>query len=64
MTAYYVGLRKIYRDSYGSEVIADSEEEAQNKVLLMAPGSPDDWEVTETQTVRLFGTDAGAAEIL
>lgn len=64
MTAYYVELRKTYRDSYGSEVIADSEEEAQNKVLMMAPGSPDDWEVADTQEVKRFDQERGSAEIL
>ena len=62
MTVYYVELTKI--DSFGSEVEADSLEEAQDKVLLMAPGSPTDWTVSYSAEVQRFRPELGAAEIL
>lgn len=66
MTVWYVELEKIC--SYGSEVEADTEEDAQDQVIKWAGGDPRDWKITESHEVPRHGAtvdvEVGADKIL
>jgi hypothetical protein len=63
--AWYVELERTEPDTFGREVLADSEETAVDQVLMQAPGTPADWKVVlvERPVHRATGeTQRGAAE--
>lgn len=45
--AWYVELERT--ESFGREVVADSEEAAVDQVLMQAPGTPADWKIVLVQ---------------
>lgn len=49
MKTFYVELRRKRLETFGMEVQADSEEAAQDQVIMAAPGNPRDWEIIITQ---------------
>jgi len=62
--AWYVELERT--ESFGREVLADSEEAAVDQVLMQAPGVPDDWKVVLVERPvhrATVTTEAGAAEV-
>jgi len=65
MKTWYVEVEKIC--SYGSEVTAESEEDAQDQVIKWAGGDPRDWKITESHEVERHGatgTDEPGAMIM
>lgn len=57
-TVYYVEMSKIVY--YNGEFEADTPEEAQNEILLMAGGDPRDWTILTTQEVKRFEIEPGS----
>lgn len=49
MRSWYVELQAKEPVTFGREAVGETEEEAVNAVLMMAPGSPSDWEVIIVQ---------------
>ena len=66
MKTWYVEVER--KVSYGSEVRAKTQDDAEDAVILAAGGDPRDWTVTEVHEVERCGAvdraERGAMEIL